>query len=81
MTDAARIAQALTPAQRKALPEFTEADPEDLLVPEWMLLDGRVVSGLHRRGLLGRHDHGDGFPHYTATDLGRAVAAELKEDG
>ena len=64
MNDAARIAQALTPAQREFL--------ENLIALE----DARLIANAE----IYIHGEFHDLPDLT-TDLGRAVAAELKGEG
>ena len=70
MTDAAQIAKALTPAQRKAL-------QGDLTGDEF----SAEGMGLFALGIVSLDPLMDGPRAFPITDLGRAVAAELKGDG
>ena len=77
MTDAADIAKALTPAQRKALRFLASQRRDEWKDPYYCDdFDGRAGSALVRKRLAEKTD--TTYPAYRLTDLGRAVAAELE---
>ena len=69
MTDAAQIAKALTPAQRRFL----------LKVPRYADDAYKPMIKLLKLNLIARQTGKYSGTWYEATDLGRAVAAELEE--
>ena len=78
MTDASQIAKALTPAQRKALLAISEVKGSGMAEAKRDWFNANAANSLAFKRLVKREVWKNSETTYTATDLGRSVAAELK---